>query len=158
MRQRMKILLRASLLTMLVCLLLATSGAQSLNPIAWSLSAGKKDSIKPGDKISVQVNGQISPGWHLYSLTQPAGGPSPTRITLPDGQPFTVKGSISGPHPHVEMDQNFGINTETYEGSVTFTIPVISAATARPGQPRSTSMCDFRPVTAVCVCRRARLS
>src|SRR5204862_2874580 len=65
---------------------------------------------------------------------QGAGGPVPTRITVPDGQPFKLAGVPSGPAPRVAMDPNFEINTETYEGAVTFSVPITVAAdvTARP--------------------------
>jgi thiol:disulfide interchange protein DsbD len=57
----------------------------------------------------------------MYSITQGAGGPIPTRITLAEG-PFAL-GRITGTRPTVKLDPNFGINTETYSGSATFSVP-----------------------------------
>ncbi len=37
------------------------------------------------------------------------------------------------PKPHVAFDPNFEMNTETFEGEVTFTVPVKVAADAAPG-------------------------
>ena len=104
--------------------------AQAQNPVAWSITAKGSTAIKPGGKFAAQVTAQIESGWHIYSITQGAGGPIPTRITVADGQPFKLSGSVSGPRPHVAFDPNFEINTETYEGSATFNIPIAVASDA----------------------------
>lgn len=67
----------------------------------------------------------------MYSVTQGGGGPIPTRITMGEG-PFTL-GSISGPKPKVKMDPNFGINTESYSGSASFTVGFTVNADAPAG-------------------------
>jgi thiol:disulfide interchange protein len=103
------------------------------NPVTWSIKANAPATLKAGDKFTAQVTAQIQGGWHLYSLTQGAGGPIPTRITAPEGQPFKLGGSVSGPRPRVEMDPNFQINTETHEGNATFRVPLIVATDAPVG-------------------------
>ncbi len=75
----------------------------------------------------------IDDGWHLYSTTQEAGGPIPTRITVAPSPVFAEAGSLSFPKPIVAADPNFGINVETYAKTVRFTVPVRIAANARPG-------------------------
>jgi hypothetical protein len=104
-------------LLFLALVLLFAAVAQAQTPVTWSLKTNSTASLKPGDKFAAQVIAQIQGGWHIYSITQGAGGPIPTRITVPEGQPFKLAGGVSGPHPHVAMDPNFKINTETYEGS-----------------------------------------
>jgi thiol:disulfide interchange protein DsbD len=107
------------------------------NPIKWSIQpVSSKKPLKAGDKLSVKVVAKIDGGWHLYSLTQPSGGPVPTRITLPAEQPFKLVGRIASPTPYVAPDPNFGIDTEYYEGSATFTLPVKIAADAKPGKTK----------------------
>jgi thiol:disulfide interchange protein DsbD len=91
------------------------------------------NAVKPGDKFTGQVFAQIQSGWHVYSITQAGGGPIPTRITLPDGQSFKLAGNVSAPRPRVAMDPNFEINTETYEGTVTFNVPIIVVPDAPAG-------------------------
>jgi thiol:disulfide interchange protein DsbD len=68
----------------------------------------------------------------MYSITQGAGGPVPTRITLAEG-PFAL-GRISGSKPAVKLDPNFGINTETYTGSASFNVPFTVNADAPQGE------------------------
>ncbi len=110
--------------------LLALAGfAQS--PVSWSLKTNAKE-VKAGDKFTAQLAASISGDWHMYSITQGAGGPIRTTITV-GGGPFKLAGNIAGPRPTVKMDENFGINTETYSGSAAFTVPVSVNKDATPG-------------------------
>ncbi len=89
--------------------------------------------MKPGAPFEVQVTADLGDGWHLYSITQ-APPPIATRITVPAGQPFALAGSVEGPTPRVAFDQSFGIDTEFYEDSATFVVPVKVAADAPGGK------------------------
>ena len=77
--------------------------------------------VPAGGRGTAKVTATIGGGWKMYSITQGAGGPIPTRITLAEG-PFAL-GRITGTRPTVKLDPNFGINTETYSGSATFSVP-----------------------------------
>lgn len=90
------------------------------DPIKWSV----KSSITPPGTIVLQLTADIERGWHLYSTERVEGGPSPTRITLAPNQGFEIAGEIDSPAPHSAYDPNFQVATESYEGSVTFQIPV----------------------------------
>jgi thiol:disulfide interchange protein DsbD len=99
-----------------------TGQALAQDPIKWSL--GKPPaSVKPGQTFKIELTARIEAGWHLYSLTQ---GPPPiaTRITVLPGQMFALDGPIDAPPPETAMDQNFGIETESYTGSAVFTLPI----------------------------------
>ncbi len=105
----------------------------SSNPIKWTVKASSVDAAR----ITVELTAEIERGWHLYSTEKVEGGPSPTRITLLPGQGFEISGDIDSPAPHSAYDPNFQVATESYEGSVTFKIPVKAAtADARPGKLR----------------------
>jgi len=88
-------------------------------------------SVSPGGRGTARVNASIGGGWNMYSITQGAGGPIPTRITLGEG-PFKI-GNVSGPRPKVKLDPNFGINTETYSSNAAFTVPFTVNADAPEG-------------------------
>lgn len=111
---------------------LAAAALVQLRPVTWSAS-GPKAAVTAGATIPVALVATIDDGWHLYSTTQPPGGPVPTRITLAASPVFVVNGAVTFPKPTVAADPNFGINVETYDRSVTFTVPVKVAANARPG-------------------------
>ena len=131
--EKMRAFDRPGLYLVIACALFFAGRAEAQNPVTFSIKANSASALKPGDKFTAQVTVQIQDGWHLYSLTQGAGGPIPTRITVPDGQNFKLAGTVSGPRPHVAMDPNFEINTETHEGSVTFTVPVVVITEAPQG-------------------------
>jgi DsbC/DsbD-like thiol-disulfide interchange protein len=102
-----------------------------LRPVTWSVSA--PTAVAAGTTVPITLVATIDDGWHLYSTTQPLGGPVPTRISVAASPFFASSGSLAFPKPTVAPDPNFGINVETYERTVTFTVPVKIAAGARPG-------------------------
>ena len=102
-----------------------------LRPVTWSATAPK--SVVPGSTVLISLVATIDDGWHLYSTTQPLGGPIPTRISVAASSIFAESGALAFPKPTVAPDPNFGINVETYDRTVTFTVPVHIAANARPG-------------------------
>jgi thiol:disulfide interchange protein DsbD len=112
-------------------LLAVLLGMLQLRPITWTATAPK--SAAAGSTVPIALVATIDGGWHLYSTTQSAGGPIPTRITVAPSPVFAEAGSLSFPKPTVALDPNFGINVETYQQTVTFTVPVHIAANARRG-------------------------
>ena len=128
--------------SIIFCLALAV-GASAQNPVSWSLSATKP--VKAGARLEVRLSANISGGWYLYSLTQPAGGPNATRITIVSEPMFKLAGTIKAPPPKVKFDENFGINTESYTGNVTFIIPLQIAADAHR-KADTCNQCTFSSV------------
>jgi thiol:disulfide interchange protein len=88
--------------------------------------------VSAGGRGTAKITASIGGGWKMYSITQGAGGPIPTRITAAEG-PFTL-GRISGTRPTIKLDPNFGINTETYSGSAWFNVPFTVNADAPQGE------------------------
>ncbi|MFN7944984.1 MAG: cytochrome c biogenesis protein CcdA [Blastocatellia bacterium] len=129
---------------MLVLLLSASAliYSQRLNVVAWS---GKLDKaqVKPGEKAKLVLTAKIDPGWHLYSLTQPPP-PRATKIALADGAPFVMDGSPQQSKPVKAYDPNFQIDTETFENSATFTVPVKAAADLAPGPQKLIAKVTFQ--------------
>lgn len=118
---------RAALAATCLCACTQLGGAQEaqLNPIKWTLQVKPTPApLKVGDVFTAELTAKIDAGWHLYALTLPPGGPRPTRITLPDHQPFELDGKIEAPDPLTDYDPNFGQETTFYEDAVTFTLPV----------------------------------
>jgi thiol:disulfide interchange protein len=106
-----------------------TAAAQG--PVSLSMTVTPA-SVPAGGRGTAKIIASIGGGWKMYSITQGAGGPIPTRITAAEG-PFTL-GRISGTRPTVKLDPNFGINTETYSGSASFNVPFVVNADAIPGE------------------------
>lgn len=112
--------------------------AAGQNPVSLSMSVSPS-SVPSGGKGTAKISASIEGGWYMYSISQGAGGPIPTRISLGEG-PFKM-GSVSGPRPKVKMDANFGINTESYAGSAVFNVPfTVTEGTAEGPQTLNASI------------------
>jgi DsbC/DsbD-like thiol-disulfide interchange protein len=110
---------------------------KSEGPIVWSIERDTANTAqKPGGEFSALVTAKIEEGWHLYSTEEAAGGPRPTIITVPKDQPFEIAGDIDSPLAKTALDENFGVKTDYYEGSATFTVPVRVAAQAVAGRQK----------------------
>jgi thiol:disulfide interchange protein DsbD len=103
------------------------------HPIKADLSRVGSSTVAPGGKFTVKLRAVIPPGWHLYSLTQPPGGPIPSTIDVGPAA-FKLGGSIDGPVPTSAPDPNFGITSETYEDSAVFRLPISVSKDAAPGK------------------------
>lgn len=93
------------------------------HPIKADLSRVSSRDVTAGGKFTIRLRALIPSGWHLYSLTQPPGGPIPTTIDIGPA-PFTLRGAIDGPVPISAPDPNFSITSEWYEDSAVFNLPV----------------------------------
>ncbi len=126
---------KLQLLSLLLCGVTTTAFFQRKpqeNPIKWSLKVAPK-TFTAGEKFTAKLTAQIEEGWHLYALEEVPNGPRPTRITLAAEQPFELSGDIESPVPISKFDENFGVETQFYEESATFNLPIKIISTAKPG-------------------------
>ncbi|MEM9368775.1 MAG: thioredoxin family protein [Planctomycetota bacterium] len=86
----------------------------------------------------VKVTVKLAPGWHIYSLTQPAGGPLPTKIRLVVPNGFKLEQAFApDSDPLRSVSEEFGgITLEEHVNQVHFT--------ARVARDDSTSKRDAR--------------
>ncbi len=128
---------------MLVCGLAISAMAQLASPINLSAKLDPNP-VKAGQTAKVTVTAKIDSGWHLYSLTQPAGGPRPTKISIDETGPFKANGKPTQPKPKVAADPNFSIPgqppfmTETFDGEAAFSLPIKVAEGAPVGNQKLT--------------------
>lgn len=92
--------------------------AQKLDPIHWAL--GPFPEAKAGTEFKIPVRARLDAHWHLYSLTTPPP-PKPTKMQALEGAPYEVV-RVEQPAPTRKRDVNFDSDTETFEGSVQFTV------------------------------------
>lgn len=120
--------------TLLCAVLVAASlGAATPDPVAWTAAGAPAKPVKPGARFTLKLVARVQEGWHLYGMRPMADGPIPTRIWLPEGQPFELTGSIQAAEPETVQDPSFGMEVELYEGEAAFTLPVRVAAAAPAG-------------------------
>jgi thiol:disulfide interchange protein len=95
---------------------LAAGYGQKLDPIQWTLTS-EVTKAPAGSTVPLHLKATFQEGWHLYSLTTPAGGPIPTTAALAENP--AVKGSkLYQPPPIRQLDKNFNLDTETFERGV----------------------------------------
>ncbi|HMJ09494.1 MAG TPA: protein-disulfide reductase DsbD N-terminal domain-containing protein, partial [Pyrinomonadaceae bacterium] len=100
------------------------------NPAAWSLEVKAGDAKTAAARtFEAKLHAFIEPGWHLYALDQPAGGPIATTIKIAPGSPFELDGTIVSPPPKIAADQNFIVDgkpleTKFFIDKAEFSVPV----------------------------------
>ncbi len=114
----------------MLALLGLTAWAQE-NPVSVSARL-EPATVKAGGKAKVVISLKLDPSWHVYSLTQKAP-PKAMKIAVDESGAFKADGAPQAPKPKVAFDPNFEMNTETYEGLVTITVPLKVAADAAAG-------------------------
>ncbi len=79
--------------------------------------------VRGGEGAEIVVTAAVKAPWHVYSLTQPDGGPLKTTLEVVSGA-LTPAGKPVQPKPKKGFDKGFNINIETFEGKVAFGVPV----------------------------------
>ena len=123
--------MRAARVLLALLLTAASGAAEKLDPAKWSLEL-QPAAAAPGSKILARVQAKIESGWHLYSLTTPAGGPIRTTVRLADNT-AVASFRVFEPPPKRAFDPNFNLDTETYEGAPVFLIEIENRKDAAPG-------------------------
>ena len=75
----------------------------------------------------LMITADIAPGWHVYSLTQPPGGPIKTKIELAPSPQYHLAGQFRGqPAPTTRVDNEawVGLTIEEHTDRVTWYAPV----------------------------------
>ena len=116
-------------LKLIFAILLLPIMAAAQNPTTWLLESNERGKQLAIDQVaSVVLKADVEPGWHLYALDQPAGGPIATTIKITEGRPFTLgdiksSPSISRPDPLFVVDGK-PLETKYFADEATFTLPV----------------------------------
>ena len=82
----------------------------------------------------LSIEAQIQPGWHMYSTTQPGGGPRPTVIEVTPSAAFQIAGDFTPDRdPAIHDDPAFpGIPVEEFDTEVTWSVPIVLAPDTNP--------------------------
>ena len=129
-----------------VAFLFFPAGGRAAQPgraATWSASL-EPDRLAPGASALLQLDVDLDPGWHTYSLTQPAGGPVPTRVELLEGDPVEKIGAVTQSKFSSEMDAVFHVKVESFSDHARFTIPVRVRASAKPGDAQARAQVTFQ--------------
>ncbi|HET6883234.1 MAG TPA: protein-disulfide reductase DsbD domain-containing protein, partial [Pirellulales bacterium] len=109
--------------------------AGDAEPVVTVTAKFSADKASRSGQLSITAN--MADGWHIYSLTQPPGGPVRSKIKLDQSDKFKVKGEFKPSEPakkHVDDLAFKGLSLEEHDGSVTWTAPIELAAGVDPEQ------------------------
>jgi len=113
-------------------LLIATTAyAAPKSPAQWHIKAAPA-SAKAGAKITLTISGKIDPGWHLYAMEEPDGGPIATVVGLTEGDPADLL-SVDESKPILIDDPLFHLRTGFFRSAVDFTLHLRVDPSAKPG-------------------------
>ncbi len=74
---------------------------------------------------TLTVTAKIDPEWHIYSLTQPAGGPGKSDIKVSKSPNYALLGIFQPDRaPHIKPPAVFKVNSEEHDGSVNWMVPI----------------------------------
>ena len=123
------------LLTCVVALAATLAVQRPTDIVKWSAEASGAE-VRAGAVATVNLTAKIEDGWKLYALSQPKGGPIPLGISVAKGAPFTLAArQIVAPAAKTQKDELFsGGNTQYYEDTVSFVLPVTVPKTVGPGE------------------------
>jgi suppressor for copper-sensitivity B len=101
------------------------SGSGSLDPATYRASFRVQEGSRRG---TLSVTAEMEEGWHVYSVTQPKGGPLPTKINVAEVAEFKVLGPFQPDRPpHVRPpggENPFKVNVEEHDERVIWTAPI----------------------------------
>jgi hypothetical protein len=100
-------------------------------PVSWQLKSAPP-STKPGAKITLTISGIIDPGWHVYALEEPEGGPIATVVGLTEGDPADLL-TVNESKPILIDDPIFHLRTGFFQSTVDFTLHLRVDPAAKPG-------------------------
>ena len=119
----------ATLLLLLTTLATTPAFAAAKSPLHWT---AKPLTAKPGTRATLTVTGQIDPGWHLYALEEPDGGPIATVVGLTDGDPADLI-NVTEDKPTTLTDPLYNLPTHFFRDTVNFTLHLKLDKSLPPG-------------------------
>ncbi|WP_182864572.1 protein-disulfide reductase DsbD family protein [Rhodopirellula sp. JC639] len=90
-------------------------------PVTWSASY-----VTNGQQGRLEIEATVGRSWHIYSTTQPAGGPLPTKFTIASPKSVSITGKFKPDHPPMKSvsDVYPGVTIEEHEGVVRWSAPI----------------------------------
>ncbi|GAA5505635.1 protein-disulfide reductase DsbD family protein [Novipirellula caenicola] len=99
-------------------------GQDSGDPAKWEAKYFVEES---GTQGRLEVIVDVDAGWHIYSVTQPAGGPMKTKLSIESPESVKLAGKfVPDEAPHKSVSEIFkGITIEEHGGRVVWSAPLV---------------------------------
>lgn len=91
------------------------------NPVHWSIRDLPAKPLAPGARFTLTLASHIDPGWHLYALEEPDGGPIATEIGLGAEDPVALL-KVDEPPPQMISDSVLHQSNGVFQGAADFTL------------------------------------
>ena len=114
--------LRSALFLFASSLVASSALAAPPTPAHWAVQ-GPKSPAAPGATFTLTLTAHIDPGWHIYALEEPDGGPIATQIGLAEGDPLTLL-DVAEPEPRMVPDPVLRQTTGMFQTAADFTLKV----------------------------------
>jgi hypothetical protein len=121
----MKIGTRFGVATFALVLFASLAQSPPPQPVQWKAFVNPEIPLKARAQVSVDVLGTVEPGWHVYALTQPAGGPIPLQVSVDANDVAQSAGDPTGTAPIKKQDPSFQMETQLYQGDFTLHVPIV---------------------------------
>ncbi len=90
-----------------------------------------------GSRGNLRIYASISEGWHLYSLTQPPGGPQRAKIELAGSNQYQIAGAWTPsvpPETSISNDYTPPVTMESHHGNIYWEVPIVLAEGVDPAK------------------------
>lgn len=114
--------------SVLLGLYLTASGQRPSEIVKWSANATKSTE----NSAVVVLSASVQDGWHVYALSQPPGGPTPLKISVPSGAPFEIEKPVQETKVTRHDDPNFKMETLYYLNAINFHVAVKKVGAGSP--------------------------
>jgi thiol:disulfide interchange protein/DsbC/DsbD-like thiol-disulfide interchange protein len=102
----------------------------------------------------LMITVQIAPGWHVYSITQPPGGPQRAKIDVTPSPQYRMIGEFDAfpePTKHIDQVAWVGLEMQEHENQVTWYAPIELAADVDPASVEITGSVKLQVCKDSCV-------
>jgi thiol:disulfide interchange protein len=142
----------------LVAMFAAVAPGQQRNPVQWTFTPDSM-SAAPGATVPAKITAKLEDGWHIYALTNPEGGPTPTTIKVNPASPAVAAIRLYQPKPETKFDPNFNMNVEAFEHEVVLYAGIELAKDAPPGDTEISLLARYQACTdKECLPRKTTLT
>ena len=100
--------------------------------VAWKVIRAPIKPVSRGARFNVVITGAIDPGWHIYALNEPEGGPSATEISLAEGDAAHLL-HVDQARPQSWLDPAFRQRTTLFRDKAEFTLALQTASPSPSG-------------------------
>ncbi len=98
--------------------------------VLWHTDRIMVKAVPDGEQLTVELVGRIAPGWHIYALNEPEGGPAATSIGLRGDDQITLL-SVKQGQPEVVFDSPFQQRVTLFRGAASFVLSLQSDLAAQ---------------------------